>query len=394
MQKFHYVYRITNKINNKSYYGKRSSKTLPNKDLGIIYFSSSKTLKQDIKIYNLDNFKFKVIKTFGNAKDAIIFESKLHAKLNVKNNKNFYNEVNQTSNKFDTTDKACFLNTITNKYEHIFIIDKKDYHVGTAKNKITVIDNNGNTFSVNKDDPRIGNELNFISKDRFFITNIITNETRSVYEDDYNLMDKTDWRVGGKSNKNMIGKSTYKNLLTNEVVFLSNDDPRIGVEFVHVNKKTSTYINLETGEKVKLHKYDPRIGVEFVGVTKGFALYKNSITGKNEFINKNDPRIGNTHFHINKGYVTCININDNTTTRLHKDDPRIGVEYKSINDGFSIYKNIFTDEKVRLHKDDPRIGVEFVGSTAKKFKCINKNGDIKYLYKIDKLILNNEYKLI
>ncbi len=394
MQKYHYVYRITNKLTSKHYYGKRSSNDKPSNDLGVYYFSSCKDLKKDISEYGGNNFLFKVIKTFKTSIDAINFESKLHEKFDVKNNSKFYNSANQTSSKFDTTGKVAVLNTITNNIEHINKHDCKEYHQYINKNKVTVVDIHGEYHSIHKDDPRIGVEFKHISTGRFFITNLITNETKCVYEDDYKLLDKNIWRIGGKPSKNMINKFTYRNIHTNETEFLNKDDPRIGVDYVHVSTGTSTYINLETGEKVKLHKDDPRIGVEFVGITKGFAVYRNSITGKNELINKNDPRIGKTYFHTNKGYVTCININDNTTTRLHKDDPRIGVEFKNINDGFSIYKNIFTDEKVRLHKDDPRIGVEFVGSTAKKFKCINKNGDIKYLYKIDKLILNNEYKLI
>ena len=46
---YHYVYRITNKILNKHYYGKRSSKLSPELDLGKKYFSSSKILKQKKK---------------------------------------------------------------------------------------------------------------------------------------------------------------------------------------------------------------------------------------------------------------------------------------------------------------------------------------------------------
>ena len=100
---YHYVYRITNLINNKHYYGKRSSKIEPKLDLGIKYFSSCRTLKKDIKKYEIENFKFKIIKEFKTAKDAVSFEAYLHKKFDVKNNDNFYNEVNQTSENFDTT---------------------------------------------------------------------------------------------------------------------------------------------------------------------------------------------------------------------------------------------------------------------------------------------------
>ena len=38
---YYYVYRITNKLLNKHYYGSRGSKIEPKLDLGIKYFSSS-----------------------------------------------------------------------------------------------------------------------------------------------------------------------------------------------------------------------------------------------------------------------------------------------------------------------------------------------------------------
>lgn len=38
--KFHYVYRITNLVEGKHYYGVRSSKVSPFNDLGTKYFSS------------------------------------------------------------------------------------------------------------------------------------------------------------------------------------------------------------------------------------------------------------------------------------------------------------------------------------------------------------------
>ena len=122
---YHYVYRISNLINNKHYYGKRSSKLLPELDLGTKYFSSSKKLKYDIKIIGKENFKFKIIKVFNTSKDALKFESYIHTKLNVKDNINFYNEANQLIDSFDTTGKAYYFNTLENKHEFINTSDKK-----------------------------------------------------------------------------------------------------------------------------------------------------------------------------------------------------------------------------------------------------------------------------
>lgn len=101
---YYYVYRITNNVENKHYYGKRCSKYPPNQDLGIRYFSSStdKMFIEDQKT-NRDNYRYKIIKVCENKTDAVLYEIKLHNKFNVGVNINFYNKSKQTSVGFDTT---------------------------------------------------------------------------------------------------------------------------------------------------------------------------------------------------------------------------------------------------------------------------------------------------
>ena len=105
-QVYHYVYRITNIVEKRHYYGKRSSKINPKLDLGIKYFSSSKDkdFLQDQKL-NSDNYKYKVIRIYKTGKEALIAEIKLHNKFDVGVNPSFYNRVKQTSTGFDYTGK-------------------------------------------------------------------------------------------------------------------------------------------------------------------------------------------------------------------------------------------------------------------------------------------------
>lgn len=104
MQKYHYVYRITNIIKQKHYYGTRTSKCLPIEDLGIKYFSSSKDKDfiQDQKS-SPSNYKYKIIRIFDTRKEAIELEIKLHDRFDVGINESFYNRSKQTSSRFDTT---------------------------------------------------------------------------------------------------------------------------------------------------------------------------------------------------------------------------------------------------------------------------------------------------
>lgn len=101
---YHYTYRITNLAEGKHYYGSRSSKIHPNKDLGKHYFSSStnKAFRRDQK-ENPHNYKYKVVKLFSSREEAISFEIKLHKKFDVGINESFYNKAIQTSVGFDTT---------------------------------------------------------------------------------------------------------------------------------------------------------------------------------------------------------------------------------------------------------------------------------------------------
>lgn len=104
MSKLFYVYRITNIVERKHYYGYRSTKNQPKDDLGKIYFSSStdKNFKLD-QNNNPQNYRYKIIYIFDNKEDALKLEIKLHNKFKVASNEHFYNKANQTSNRFTTT---------------------------------------------------------------------------------------------------------------------------------------------------------------------------------------------------------------------------------------------------------------------------------------------------
>jgi hypothetical protein len=101
---YHYVYRITNIVEKKHYYGKRSSNVEPIRDLGQKYFSSS-TNKHFIRDQkeNPNNYYYKVVAIFSTPEDALLREITLHAKFNVGVNPSFYNKARQTSINFDVT---------------------------------------------------------------------------------------------------------------------------------------------------------------------------------------------------------------------------------------------------------------------------------------------------
>jgi hypothetical protein len=119
---YHYVYRITNTIENKHYYGKRKSNISPFLDLGRKYFSSSsdKEFMKDQK-ENPQNYKYKIIWVTDDPIRATNLEIKLHDRFDVAINENFYNKAKQTSTKFDTTGISG---------ENHILIDVYNYYTG------------------------------------------------------------------------------------------------------------------------------------------------------------------------------------------------------------------------------------------------------------------------
>jgi group I intron endonuclease len=102
MKKYNYVYRITNKVEQKYYYGVRGCNVEPKMDLGIKYFSSSSDsdFKDDQKNHP-ENYKYKIVRICSTRKKADALEIKLQEKFNVGINESFYNRSTRTSTGFD-----------------------------------------------------------------------------------------------------------------------------------------------------------------------------------------------------------------------------------------------------------------------------------------------------
>ena len=185
--RYYYVYRITNTRLNKHYYGSRNSVIMPQLDIGVKYFSTSKD-KDFIKDQkeNPSDYKYKVVKVFNNTKDKEIYESYLHQYFNVRDNINFYNGSNQTPFGFDTTGMVSVKDKDDNTmsvsvYDERYLsgeltgLTKGVKHTIKTKHKmsisrigrIPVKDKDGNTFIVDVCNPRyLSGELVHVTKGR------------------------------------------------------------------------------------------------------------------------------------------------------------------------------------------------------------------------------------
>lgn len=99
IQKYHYVYEITNTYNGMRYIGARSCTCLPRDDTK--YMGSSRHLNKAIKEEGLSHFSKLVLAVFPTREKALEYEIFLHNRFNVDRNPLFYNKAKQNSTGFD-----------------------------------------------------------------------------------------------------------------------------------------------------------------------------------------------------------------------------------------------------------------------------------------------------
>lgn len=108
--RMYYVYRVTNLITNKYYYGTRIQKENNILDDFWSYCTSS-CEKENIKA-NKSDYKIKIIKKFDNYNDCILYESFLHQLFIVNKNSKFFNKAMQNPFSF-IPDRRGMINCLT-----------------------------------------------------------------------------------------------------------------------------------------------------------------------------------------------------------------------------------------------------------------------------------------
>lgn len=164
MNKYHYVYKITEKSTNMKYIGVRSCEILPHKDLGFKYFSSS--VDKDFinkQKNNPENFLYEVLSIYDNRLEAINEEISLHEKYDVAKNPEFYNKCKSTSTYFDPSGKSVVIDNYGNRF--LLNVDDPLILNGAVKSitsgKGAFKDENDKCYLLDIDDPLIS-ELNLV----------------------------------------------------------------------------------------------------------------------------------------------------------------------------------------------------------------------------------------
>lgn len=149
-KKYHYFYKITNKINGHYYYGVHNT---DNVDDG--YMGSGVRLRYAYKKYGIENFVKDILMYFDTSEEAFKYESDVVTESLVRNNDCYNCELGGIN--VDTTGFAVVKNE---KGEHLFVdVNDENYksgkYVGVTKGLVPAKDSNGNIFTVDVNDERL-----------------------------------------------------------------------------------------------------------------------------------------------------------------------------------------------------------------------------------------------
>ena len=114
--KYHFVYKTTNKINGRFYYGVHNTD-----DLNDGYLGSGVALKNAIKKYGIDNFEREIVKFFDTMDEAFEYEQEIVNEEMIRNNQ-CYNM--QIGGKYFNTEGKVVVRDSTGKCFWIFKDDK------------------------------------------------------------------------------------------------------------------------------------------------------------------------------------------------------------------------------------------------------------------------------
>lgn len=153
--KYHYFYKITNNINNHFYYGVHATNNLNDG-----YMGSGKRLHYAYKKYGMENFTKEILKFFDTTADAYKYEAEVVNEQLIKN-PDCYN-IKCGGEGWNTFGSICAIDTRTGERIRCLTSDPlyiSGVYIPHCKNLYTYYDNEGNTYRLNTNDPKI-KELN------------------------------------------------------------------------------------------------------------------------------------------------------------------------------------------------------------------------------------------
>jgi hypothetical protein len=265
------------------------------------YITTSNKIRKLISENGLSSFKIVKLKTFKTANEAQDYETRFLRKIDARNHPRFYNGHNNDWNLYDN------------------------------KNKVTVIDENGNTFQTDINDPKYkSKELKGVS----FGTKPGI-EIKTGIRSNFPLNDPR-W-ITGEIESAKKGKSHYKDNYGNS--YFVNKKTAEKLDLKSFSKETVT-VKDKNGNTFSINLNDPRyISGELVGVTKGMMPVKDK-NGNCFVVSVNDERIKTGELVSVNNKMIVAKDNNGNRFRITIDDPRyISGELVGASSGIKFYNN-------------------------------------------------------
>ena len=239
----HFLYKTTNIINNKFYYGIHSTD-----DINDGYIGSGKLLSIAIKKYGRKNFLREIIEFFDTREAALCRENEIITE-ELLLDENCYNIT------WGGLAGEMFYVTVKNSNGEIFHVTKDDPRylsgelVGINSGMVNVKNSNGEIFHVTKDDPRyLSGELVGVCKNTVTVKDTFGNKFRVTKDDPRYLSGEL---VGVATDCAMKGKIVVVDSSGNKYI-VTKDDPRyLSGELIHTSKNTH-WVNNGIEEKMIL----------------------------------------------------------------------------------------------------------------------------------------------
>ncbi len=148
-KKYHYFYKITNKINGHFYYGVHNTSNLNDG-----YMGSGTRLQRAYKKYGIENFTKEILKFFDTTKEAFDYEAEVVNEICIED-KDCYNIKKGGKETF--LQEVCVVKDNNNNIFCCSVNDPRYLNhefVGVTKGKVTTKDKNGKIYSVEVTDDR------------------------------------------------------------------------------------------------------------------------------------------------------------------------------------------------------------------------------------------------
>lgn len=276
---FHFLYKTTNLINNKIYYGAHSTENI---DDG--YLGSGSLLRKALRKYGKENFKREILKFFENKEQLYLAEEELISKALSEENA-LYNLkpggwIKFSNGEIISISKGMVIckDIETNKTVKISKdqFDGKKY-VGQTKGKVVVKDDDGMIFQTSVDDPRyLSGKLSGVTKNIPLSEshkNKLRNRVTVKNEDGENFQVAIDdpRYLSGELKGINSGFVTVKDE-NGKMLKVATDDPRYLSGELRHNSVGRITVKDKEGNTFSIFKDDPRyLSGELVGVMKGIS---------------------------------------------------------------------------------------------------------------------------